>query len=226
MLFHLSARLGRSFWALLAVLMGLLMAVAPASAAMSPTEIAVACHSLARMAFDLKDLVNVVAQKRNPGPFQDILDEFNDISDSCLSNISVMIRSSVVTDQADQQLIYEAYSNGLFELMDSVTESAPVLIVLDKQAEFRIPAAVREVAGVVDALLYQLMAIFSTNTSYSSQTANQKTQVDTHFRQAVHAFHLATANTGSPYSNTTSLYPSDQMSREDDGSLEVDLLLP
>lgn len=50
--------------------MGLLMAVAPASAAMSPTEIAVACHSLARMAFDLKDLVNVVAQKRNPGPFQ------------------------------------------------------------------------------------------------------------------------------------------------------------
>ncbi|KAK4196007.1 hypothetical protein QBC40DRAFT_314715, partial [Triangularia verruculosa] len=138
----------------------------------------------------------------------DILDEFNDISDSCLSNISVMIRSSVVTDQADQQLIYEAYSNfvqGLFELMDSVTESAPVLIVLDKQAEFRIPAAVREVAGVVDALLYQLMAIFPTNTSYSSQTANQKTQVDTHFRQAVHAFHLATANTGSPYSNTTAL---------------------
>ena len=45
---------------------------------------------------------------------QDILDEFTDISDSCLSNISVMIRSSVVSDQADQQLIYEAYSNVSF----------------------------------------------------------------------------------------------------------------
>ncbi|KAK4184285.1 hypothetical protein QBC35DRAFT_506259 [Podospora australis] len=89
--------------------------------------------------------------------------------------------------------------------MDSIAESAPVLIVLDKQAEFRVPAAVREVAGVVDALLYNVMAIFPTSTSYSQQTANQKSQVDTHFRQAVHAFHLATANTGSPYSNTTAL---------------------
>lgn len=159
------------------------------------------------------------------------MDEFNDISDSCLSNISVMIRSSVVTDQGNQQLVYEAYSNvslldprlrgdqcrcltlylpmqfvqGLFELMDSVTEHAPVLIALDKQAEFRVPAAVREVAGVVDALLYQVIAVFPVNTSYASQTANQKSQVDTHFRQAVHSFHLATANTGSPYSNTTAL---------------------
>lgn len=87
--------------------------------------------------------------------------------------------------------------------MDAVTESAAELIVLDKQAEFRIPAAVREVAGVVDALLMQVMAVFPTNTSYSQQTANQKSQADTHFRQAVHSFHLATANTGSPYSNTT-----------------------
>ncbi|KAK4223126.1 hypothetical protein QBC38DRAFT_373810, partial [Podospora fimiseda] len=138
----------------------------------------------------------------------DILDEFNDISDSCLSNISVMIRSEVVTDQGQQQLVYEAYSNfvqGLFELMDSVTEYAPVLIALDKQAEFRVPAAVREIAGVVDALFFQVIAVFPVNTSYSSQTANQKSQVDTHFRQAVHSFHLATANTGSPYSNTTSV---------------------
>ncbi|GAB1317884.1 hypothetical protein MFIFM68171_08094 [Madurella fahalii] len=194
--------------AFLMLLFGALVSVTPANAAMSPPEITVACNSLARMAFDLKDLINVVALKRNPGPFQDILDEFNDISDSCLSNISVMIRSSIVTDQSDQQLIYEAYSNfvqGLFELMDAVTESAPALIVLDKQAEFRIPAAVREIAGVVDALLLQVMAVFPTDTSYSQQTANQKSQVDTHFRQAVHSFHLATANTGSPYSNTTTV---------------------
>lgn len=87
--------------------------------------------------------------------------------------------------------------------MDSVSETAPTLIQLDKQAEFRIPAAVHEVAGVVDALLYQVMAVFPTGTSYAQQAANQKSQADTHFRQAVHAFHLATANTGTPYSNIT-----------------------
>jgi hypothetical protein len=45
---------------------------------------------------------------------QDILDEFSDISDSCLSNISVLIRSSVLSEQSDQQLVYEAYSNVCF----------------------------------------------------------------------------------------------------------------
>lgn len=141
-----------------------------------------------------------------------------------------MIGSSVVIGQNDQQLVYEAYSNvgvipswhcfcvssqlpdeinqfvqGLLELMDAVTDSAPVLIVLDKQAEFRVPAAVREMAGVADSLLMQVMAVFPTNTSYAQQTANQKSQVDAHFRQAVHSFHLATANTNSPYSNTTTV---------------------
>ena len=97
------------------------------------------------------------------------------------------------------------FVQGLFELMDAVSDSAPVLIALDKQAEFRVPAAVREMAGVVDCLLMQVIAVFPTNTSYSQQTANQKSQVDTHFRQAVHSFHLATANTSSPYSNTTTV---------------------
>ncbi|KAL2134917.1 hypothetical protein VTI74DRAFT_10409 [Chaetomium olivicolor] len=201
---------GNLLWGLTVFLLGTLVSleVTPVAAAMSPSEITLTCNGLARMAFDLKDLVNVVATKRNPGPFQDILDEFSDISDSCLSNISVMIRSSIVTDQHDQQLIYESYSNfvqGLFELMDAVTESAPVLIVLDKQAEFRVPAAVREMAGVVDSLLMQVMAVFPTNASYAQQAANQKSQVDTHFRQAVHSFHIATANTNSPYSNTTTV---------------------
>ncbi|KAK3349033.1 hypothetical protein B0T25DRAFT_591563 [Lasiosphaeria hispida] len=119
-----------------------------------------------------------------------------------------MIRSSVVTTPGDQQYLYESYSyfvQGLFELMDAVTESAPTLIQLDKQAEFRIPAAIHEVAVVVDALLFQVMAVFPDDTTYSQQTANQKSQVDTHFRQAVHGFHIATANTGTPYSNTTSI---------------------
>ena len=60
---------GSLLWAFLMFLLGTVM-VPPAGAAMSPPEITVACNSLARMAFDLKDLVNVVALRRNPGPFQ------------------------------------------------------------------------------------------------------------------------------------------------------------
>jgi hypothetical protein len=52
----------------LAVFLGVLVSLA--GAAMSPPEITLACNGLARSAFDLKDLVNVVALKRNPGPFQ------------------------------------------------------------------------------------------------------------------------------------------------------------
>jgi len=198
----------RASRALLVALPLLLCSTTPSAAAMTPADITLGCQSLARMAFDLKDLVNTVARTRNPGPFQDILDEFSDISDSCLANISVMVRSSVITNQLDQQLTYEAYSylvQGLFELTDAVSNSAAILIVLDKQAEFRIPCAIREVAAAVDALLFQVMGVFPTSTSYSQQSANQKTQVDSHFREAIHSFHLATANTGSPYSNTTTV---------------------
>lgn len=57
----------RAFFVLL---LGGWASVSPVTAAMSPTEIELACNGLARMAFDLKDLVNTVAAKRNPGPFQ------------------------------------------------------------------------------------------------------------------------------------------------------------
>lgn len=63
-------RRGSLAGAVLGLLLGSLLLVRPASAAMSPPEMTVACNSLARMAFDLKDLVNVVARNRNPGPFQ------------------------------------------------------------------------------------------------------------------------------------------------------------
>jgi hypothetical protein len=97
------------------------------------------------------------------------------------------------------------FVEGLFELMDAITDSAATLIVLDKQTEFRIPAAVREISGVADALLFQVSGVFPTDSAYYAESENQKNQVDTHFRQAVHAYNLATASTGSPYSNTTTL---------------------
>ncbi len=52
------------------VLLVLGLVVSLVGAAMSPPEITLACNGLARMSFDLKDLVNLVALKRNPGPFQ------------------------------------------------------------------------------------------------------------------------------------------------------------
>lgn len=58
------------FRTLFVLLLGVFGFVPQARAAMSPTEIELACNGLARMAFDLKDLVNTVAAKRNPGPFQ------------------------------------------------------------------------------------------------------------------------------------------------------------
>ena len=144
-----------------------------------------------------------------------------------------MTGTSIVQDQRSQQLVYEAYSNvsdsahdghhiprvllmaiadtisqfvqGLFELMDVMDRAAPTLIALDKQAEFRMPSVVREVGGVTDALLLVAIAVFPPESSYFMQASNQKSQVDTHFRGATHSFHLATANTGSPYSNMTAL---------------------
>ncbi len=59
---------GSSARGFLVFFFGLLVSLA--GAAMSPPEITLACNGLARMSFDLKDLVNLVALKRNPGPFQ------------------------------------------------------------------------------------------------------------------------------------------------------------
>lgn len=55
---------------LLLLLVGGFTFVPPLMAAMSPNEVELACNGLARMAFDLKDLVNTVVSHRNPGPFQ------------------------------------------------------------------------------------------------------------------------------------------------------------
>jgi hypothetical protein len=56
-------------------------------------------------------------------------------------------------------------------------------------------------------LFFNVVAIFPSNTSFAFQTANQKNQVDTHFKQAIAAIHLATAKTPAPYSNTTDPTP-------------------
>jgi hypothetical protein len=65
---NLSSNSGSAPRAFLVFCFGLLVSLV--GAAMSPPELTLACNGLARMSFDLKDLVNLVALKRNPGPFQ------------------------------------------------------------------------------------------------------------------------------------------------------------
>jgi len=175
-------------------------------ATMQPNDMRNAAISLARMSFDLKDLIMQMNVSQHAGNMQDMYDEFDDLFDSTLSSIQLLPGSAVIPTQPDQQAVYEAYSyfvQGLFELMDALASSASTFTRLDKQSEFRVPATVRQLGGVVDAYLFNMIAVFPANTSYEAQASNQKTQVDTHIRRAVHAFHLATAQSPAPYSNVT-----------------------
>ena len=87
--------------------------------------------------------------------------------------------------------------------MDAMDRAAPTLITLDKKADCRMPSAVREVSGVTDALLFLAIAVFPPESTYFTQASNQKSQIDTHFRGAIHAFHQASANAAPPSNNET-----------------------
>jgi len=178
-----------------------------AHAAMNPSDIQSTCNALAASAFGLKDLVLAINSTSNVGPMQDVFGEFHDLFDSVLADVGLMTGSATLTQATDQQTVYEAFSNfvqGLLELMDALSGSASTFIKLDEQSEFRIPTEVRALGGVVDAYFFNLIGLFPASSAYYAQSNNQKGQVDTHFRQAVHSFHLATALTPQPYSNISS----------------------
>jgi len=190
-------------------IIGLLFVATPhlTHAAMDPTSIANACNSFALESFGLKDLVLVINSNKAGAAMTDVFDEFNNLFDGLLDNIGLVTGSQVIADQADQQAVYQGYSyfvQGLFELMDGLSTSATTFITLDSQNEFRIPMEVQTLRGVVDAYFFNIISVFPANSSYSMQSNNQKGQVDSHFRQAVQAFHLATAKSPQPYSNITS----------------------
>lgn len=99
----------------------------------------------------------------------------------------------------------------MFELMDALGSSATNFVAIDDQNEFRVPATIREVGGVIDAWMFNMIGLFPSNSSYSDQAANQKNQVDSHFRRGIAAYHLATAKTDSPYGNLTSIVSLDAL---------------
>lgn len=102
----------------------------------------------------------------------------------------------------------------MFELMDALAGSADNFVAMDDQNEFRVPASIREVGGVVDAWMFNMIGLFPSNSSYSDQAANQKNQVDSHFRRAIASYHLATAKTDSPYGNITNIVSTDALTMD------------
>ncbi|KKY13212.1 hypothetical protein UCDDS831_g09221 [Diplodia seriata] len=184
-------------------------------ATMSPANLQDTGNSLARQAFDIKDLVLAINSTMNAGPMQDVFEEIDDMYEAVLSNIQLIVGTKTLTEESqDVQLVYEAYSylaQAMFELMDGLGSSASNFITMDSQNEFRVPASVREVGGVVDAWMFNMIGLFPANSSYADEAANQKNQVDTHFRRAIAAYHLATAKTDSPYGNITNIVSTDAL---------------
>ncbi|KAI9838961.1 MAG: hypothetical protein M1819_004169 [Sarea resinae] len=196
-------------YAFLFTIVAALMAfISQAQATMRPTDIENTANALAHQAFTLKDLVKTINSTENAGPLPDVFEEFDNLFDAILADIDLMGNTAIIDNGDDQQEVYEAFSflvQGLFELMDALTGSAQVFINLDPHNQYKIPAAVKILGGVVDAYFFNMIDLFPSNTSYDPQASNQKGQVDTHFDQAVDAFHLVTATSPAPYSNITSI---------------------
>ena len=161
--------------------------------------------------FGIKNLVLTITQTANPAGLDDAFSEFDDLFQAVLSNIALMGNTSPLTDPSQQQLVYESYSNfvqSLFELMDALGSGANTWVNLNAHNQFMVPAAVRALGGAVDAYFFTMISFWPPATAYVPGASNQKAQVDTHFDSAVHAFHLATAKSSEPYSNTTVAAPT------------------
>ncbi|EOD47687.1 hypothetical protein UCRNP2_5567 [Neofusicoccum parvum UCRNP2] len=131
----------------------------------------------------------------------DVFDEMDDLYETVLANIQLVIGSAALTEESqDVQLVYEAYSYN----------------------EFRVPASIREVGGVIDAWMFNMIGLFPSNTSYADEAANQKNQVDSHFRRSIAAYHLATAKNSNPYGNITNIVSLDGLTTNN--STEPDFL--
>ncbi|KAL2222337.1 hypothetical protein M432DRAFT_221125 [Thermoascus aurantiacus ATCC 26904] len=176
-----------------ALLVALALHCGWARASMEPVEIQNSCNSLATSALVLKDLVLLMDSTSNSGPVFDFCKELEVMFDHVVANIGFMTGSPVIQRSTDQQIVYDGYSNfvqSLVELMDAVTKSAATLVEEDDDNEFRIVSEIRALSGVIDAYFYNLIGLFPKATSYHVLANDQKSQVDTHFRRAVHSFSL------------------------------------
>ncbi|PYI02681.1 hypothetical protein BO78DRAFT_400387 [Aspergillus sclerotiicarbonarius CBS 121057] len=164
-----------------------------AAASLTSTEIANSLNELAQQGFAAKDLVLEINSTSDAGPMRDVYTEIDTMVTVVLTDVSFMTNTPIITDQAEEQDVYEGYSNfvqSLFELMDAFSSSATNLMSLDQVTKYKVPSEVRVLESAVDAYFYNIIGLFPANSSYNAQANNQKAQVDTHCFQAIWAFDL------------------------------------
>ncbi|KAH7038900.1 hypothetical protein B0J12DRAFT_743981 [Macrophomina phaseolina] len=95
---------------------------------------------------------------------------------TALASIQLVVGSKTLTEESqDVQLVFEAYSypvQGICELMDALGSSATTFISVDRQNGFRVPASIREVGGVIDAWMFNMISTFPSNSSNADEAAN------------------------------------------------------
>ncbi|PWY83587.1 hypothetical protein BO70DRAFT_361683 [Aspergillus heteromorphus CBS 117.55] len=176
-----------------------------AVASMTSGEIANSLNEMALQGFAAKDLVLEINSTSDAGPMRDVYTEINTIVTEVLTNVEFMTNTPTITDETEEQAVYEGYSNfvqSLFELMDAFSSSAAQLMSIDQATKYEVPSEVRILESAVDAYFFNIIGLFPANGSYNAQASNQKAEVDTHCYQAIWAFDLY----GSSSVSNTSLH--------------------
>ncbi|KAJ5997660.1 hypothetical protein N7499_005945 [Penicillium canescens] len=166
-------------------------------AASTSGEIANSLNELAQQGFAAKELVLEINSTADAGPIPHIYSEIDTMVAVVLTDVKFMTNTPIITDQAEEQDVYEGYSNfvqSLLELMDALSSSAAQLQSINQTTKNRVPSEIRILQSAVDAYFYNIIGLFPANSSYNAQANNQKAQVDTHCFQAVWAFDLDYSN--------------------------------
>ncbi|KAJ5608615.1 hypothetical protein N7537_005234 [Penicillium hordei] len=168
-----------------------------AVAALTSGEIANSLNELAQQGFAAKDLVLEINSTADAGPIPDIYTKMDTMVAVVLTDVNFMTNTPIITDQAEEQDVYEGYSNfvqSLLELMGALSSSAAQLKSINETTMNKVPSEIRILQTAIDAYFYNVIGLFPANSSYNAQANNQKAQVDTHCFQAVWAFDRGYSN--------------------------------
>ncbi|KAJ5968220.1 hypothetical protein N7501_004468 [Penicillium viridicatum] len=168
-----------------------------AVAALTSGEIANSLNELAQQGFAAKNLILEINSTADAGPIPNVYTKMDTMVAVVLTDVNFMTNTPIITDQAEEQDVYEGYSNlvqSLLELMDALSSSAAQLKSINQTTKNKVPCEIRILQTAVDAYFYNIIGLFPANSSYNAQANNQKAQVDTHCFQAVWAFDRGYSN--------------------------------
>ncbi|GLI75539.1 hypothetical protein PoHVEF18_003796 [Penicillium ochrochloron] len=95
-------------------LVALCMYMRCAVAASTPHEIANSLNELAQQGFAAKNLVLEINSTADAGPIPDVYTEMDTMVAVVLTDVKFMTNTPTITDQTQQQDVYEGYSNAYF----------------------------------------------------------------------------------------------------------------